>query len=244
MDESPPVELAPKSSPLDRVQAVLEILIVSGVLSSLLAAVPFSLRKAGPALLQDARLISAFILLEAGITLVFLTALLRVHGETFSDLGLNRKRWVANAAIGLAFLPLFFLTNTLVSELFRRFLPQFYLDRNPLIDMVRSPRDLVLFLVSGLVAGGVKEELQRAFILTRFRQHLGGAWPGLVLWSAAFAAGHYLQGVQGVVVAGVLGLLFGILYLVRQSLVAPIVSHAAYDTVVLIGYWFFLRAAS
>jgi uncharacterized protein len=242
MDEAPPLEAAPKSAPLDRVQALLEILLVSGILSSLLAAVPFSIKKVGPALLQDARLVAAFILLEAGITLLILFALLKVHGETLSDLGLNASHWVAHAAAGLAILPLFFLTNAAVGELFRRFLPDFFLERNPLVDLVRTPRDLALFLASGLVAGGIKEELQRAFILTRFRQHLGGPWLGLVLWSAAFAAGHYLQGLQGVVVAGILGLLFGTLYLIRQNLVAPIVSHAAYDTIVLVGYWFFVRS--
>jgi uncharacterized protein len=241
MEESPPVEVAPRSSWLDRAQALLEILLVSGLVSSFFAALPFSLRKGGPALQHDARLIAAFILLEASITLVFMVALLKAHGEGFSDLGLNGRRWGANALIGLAILPAFFLTNALVSELFRRFLPGFYIDRNPLIDLIRTPRDLALFLLSGIAAGGIKEELQRAFILTRFRQHLGGAWLGLALWSVAFAAGHYLQGFQGVVIAGVLGLLFGILYLVRQSVVAPIVSHAAYDTIVLIGYWFFMR---
>jgi uncharacterized protein len=242
MEEAPPVEAAPRSAPIDRVQALIEVLLASGVLSSLLAAVPFSVRKIGANLLQDARLVSAFILLEAAITLLIVLALLKIHRETLSEMGLNRKRWAVNALAGLALLPVFFLTNAAVAELFRRFLPRFFMDRNPLVELIHTPRDLALFLTSAVVAGGIKEELQRAFILTRFRQHLGGAWLGLVLWSAAFAAGHYLQGFQGVIVAGVLGLLFGTLYLVSRSLVAPMVSHAAYDVVVLIGYWFFLRS--
>jgi membrane protease YdiL (CAAX protease family) len=89
-----------------------------------------------------------------------------------------------------------------------------------------------------LIAGGIKEELQRAFILTRFREHLGGAGLGLLLWSIGFGAGHYVQGIQGVVIATIYGLIFGIVYILSRSLIAPIIAHSAYDTVVLLAYWF------
>ena len=65
---------------------------------------------------------------------------------------------------------------------------------------------------------------------------------GLILWSFAFGAGHYLQGLQGAAAAGLFGLLFGIVYLARGSLVAPIVAHGSYDTAALLGYWFIKRA--
>ncbi len=242
MDESVPVLDPPRNRWLDKLQAVLEILLVSGLVSSFFAAIPFSFRRGQDALLHDARAITGFILLEACITLFFLFMLLRAHGETLADYGVRRPNLLPNVAVGLAVMPLLFLTNAVVTEFFRRFLPGYYMERNPLVDLIRTPVDFVLFLFSGLLAGGIKEELQRAFILCRFRQHLGGAWLGLVLWSLAFAAGHYLQGAQGVVVAGILGLIFGILYLTRNSVITPIVSHATYDSIVLVGYWFFLRS--
>jgi membrane protease YdiL (CAAX protease family) len=55
----------------------------------------------------------------------------------------------------------------------------------------------------------------------------------------AFGAGHYVQGIQGVFVATVYGFLFGFLYLISGSLIAPIVAHGAYDTLALLGYWLF-----
>jgi membrane protease YdiL (CAAX protease family) len=100
---------------------------------------------------------------------------------------------------------------------------------------------LVLLIISVLIAGGIKEELQRAFILIRFRDHLGGARLGLVLWSIAFGAGHYVQGFQGMVIAGLFGLVFGTIYLLRGNLIAPMVSHGLYDMVALLGYWFLRR---
>jgi membrane protease YdiL (CAAX protease family) len=242
MNESVPAFDPPKSNWLDKTQAFVEILLVSGLLSSFLAALPFASRMAGEPFPKDTRLLTGFIIVEACITLLLLTLLLKAHRETFRDLGLAGDRLAANVFIAIAVLPVLFVTNIAVSELFRRYLPGFFIEKNPLVELIRTPRDLWLFLLSAIFAGGIKEELQRAFVITRFRQHLGGAWLGLILWSFAFAAGHYLQGLQGVVIAGVLGIVFGVVYLVRRSVVAPMVSHAAYDVIVLTGYWFTLRA--
>jgi membrane protease YdiL (CAAX protease family) len=52
---------------------------------------------------------------------------------------------------------------------------------------------------------------------------------GLVLVSVAFGAGHILQGWDAAIVTGLLGAAWGVLYLLRRSAVAPIVSHAGYN---------------
>ena len=80
--------------------------------------------------------------------------------------------------------------TVVVAGTIRHYFPRFYTERNPLMEAIRTPSDLALFLVAAVLAGGIKEELQRAFILTRFRDHLGGAGLGLILWSSAFGAGH------------------------------------------------------
>ena len=236
--ESEPLPDRPIVAWMDRLQALLEVLLLSGLVSSFFAALPFTAIHGGPLLsVADARTISAFILLEASIALLLMLLVLRMHGESFRDLGLRRDRWKSHVAFGLALVPILFLANALIAAGFRIFLPKYFLERNPLIDMIRTRRDLVFFLCSALYAGGFKEELQRAFILTRFRGHLGGVRVGLVIWSLAFGAGHYVQGLQGIVVASVYGMLFGILYIARGSLIAPMVAHALYDVLALLGYW-------
>lgn len=229
---------------MDRLQALLEVLLLSGLVSSFFATLPFTAIH-GRSLLNmaDAGTISAFILLEASITLLLMLLVLRMHGERLQNIGLRSDNWRSHAAVGLALVPVLFLVNALIANVFRIFLPKYFLERNPLIDMVKTRRDLVLFLCSALYAGGFKEELQRAFILTRFGEHLGGVRIGLVIWSVAFGFGHYVQGVQGIVVASVYGMLFGILYIVRGSLIAPMVAHAVYDILALLGYWLFLASA-
>jgi membrane protease YdiL (CAAX protease family) len=224
---------------LDRLQALFEVLLMSGVFSSFVATVPLAIRAHGSdALLKSVRTVASFVLLEAGITFLLLALILRAHGETLADLGLRFDRWRGRLILGIAIVPGLFFLNGLVGSMFRIFLPRYFTGRNPLMEIVHSPQDLILFIISALIAGGVKEELQRAFILTRFRHHLGGAWLGLVLWSIAFGAGHYVQGVQGMVIAGLFGLGFGLVYLLTSNLIAPMVSHGLYDTLALLGYWF------
>jgi membrane protease YdiL (CAAX protease family) len=225
---------------MDRLQALLEVLLISGLVSSFFATLPFTAIHGGSLLgVADAGTISAFILLEASIALLLMLLVLRLHGERFQSIGLRSDQWKSHAAVGLALVPVLFLANALIANGFRIFLPKYFLERNPLIDMVKTRRDLLLFICSALYAGGFKEEIQRAFILTRFREHLGGVRIGLVIWSLAFGLGHYVQGLQGIVVASVYGILFGILYIARGSLIAPMVAHAVYDVMALLGYWMF-----
>jgi uncharacterized protein len=234
-----PAPATPEMTWVDRVQALFEVLLVAGLLSSLLASLPFALNPTTRAnLLVDIHVISAYILLEAGLTLGFLFLVLRANRERLRDYGLFGKQWRTNVFWGLSVVPLLLMLNFVVSVAFQHFFPRSYMESNPLMELIRTPRDLALFITMALIAGGIKEELQRAFILRRFQTHLGGAWLGLVLWSVFFGLGHYFQGTQAILAAGLFGLIFGLLYLARRNLVAPMVAHGVYDTLALLGYWF------
>jgi membrane protease YdiL (CAAX protease family) len=223
-----------------RFQALFEVLLLSGLLSSLLAALIVSLfhGKNAKFAAMEANTVCAFLLLEAGFTFILLTLILSAHRETIGGLGLRWDRWKSNLILGLALVPFLFLINALVALIFRLYLPKYYIEQNPLTQLIHTPQQLALFVFSALVAGGIKEEVQRAFILNRFARYLGGAGLGLVLWSLAFGLGHYLQGVQGISIAALYGFIFGIIYLRSGSLIAPIVAHGAYDTIALLAYWF------
>jgi membrane protease YdiL (CAAX protease family) len=171
-----------------------------------------------------------------------LAMVLKARRESIQDLGLQFDRWQYYVLGGLLLVPFLFLINALSSLVFKTFLPQYYMESNPLTESIHSPQQLYLFIFSALIAGGIKEEVQRAFILNRFRRCLGGAGVGLVVWSIAFGAGHYVQGVQGIFVATIYGFMFGVVYLASGNLIAPIVSHGAYDAIALLAYWFFLKS--
>ena len=54
---------------------------------------------------------------------------------------------------------------------------------------------------------------------------------GVAVTSAAFGAGHLLQGVDAALATGLLGAFWGVVYLRRRSALAPMVSHAGFDLV-------------
>jgi membrane protease YdiL (CAAX protease family) len=224
-----------------RLQAAAEIIMVSGIVSSFLASLVFAALFGRKRLIVAEMDIGFFVkyqMFESVIVFLILLILMKARGETLSGLGLHRRQWKNNVLMGIIAAPCLVIVSGIAGAAFQLFLPEYALEKNPLMEMIQSPWQLMLFIITGIAAGGIKEELQRAFILSRFRHHLGGAGVGLVVWSLAFGAGHYVQGLQGACVAAFLGFVFGALYLIRGNLILPISAHAAYNTLTLLIYWF------
>ena len=133
--------------------------------------------------------------------------------------------------IGFLLIPASIVLAAAVLLTVRRFAPALHdVEHNPLQDMLTSPRDAWWFALVVVVAGGVREEIQRAFLLHRFEVWLGGGTTGLIVTSLAFGAAHYgVQGIDAGIATGLLGAFWGLIYLWRRSSVAPIVSHAGFD---------------
>ena len=113
----------------------------------------------------------------------------------------------------------------------QRFLPTLHnVPDNPLEGMIGGGANMWVFLMLVIVAGGVREELQRAFLLHRFRDDLGVPWLGLIITSMAFGMGHTLQGLDAAIITGALGATWGVMYLTRGSALAPMVSHALFNS--------------
>lgn len=108
---------------------------------------------------------------------------------------------------------------------------------NPILAMIRTPSDLALFMVSGVIAGGVREEVQRAFIIRRAAVYFWSPWVGLLLWSVVFGLAHAPQGPAAIVITALLGLEFGIFYLWRGTLAVPVGVHSLFNVAVLVVYW-------
>nr|MBA3887314.1 CPBP family intramembrane metalloprotease [Acidobacteriota bacterium] len=114
--------------------------------------------------------------------------------------------------------------------------------RNPLEDLLSTRTDAFIFAVVVMVAGGVREEVQRGFILHRFGEYLGGMPVGLAVHSVLFGLGHLEQGYDAAIATAVLGLLWGLLFIARRSIVAPMVSHAGFNLLQLVKFLVGVRA--
>jgi len=134
--------------------------------------------------------------------------------------------------IGIGLVPVVFLAVVILLNLLRLLFPSLHnVPTNPLEALAGDTAEqAAMFGLLAIVAGGIREELQRAFLLHRFEQHLGGARVGVIVLSTAFGLGHYVQGWDAVVTTGALGAFWAVLYLDRRSSVAPVVSHAGFNS--------------
>jgi membrane protease YdiL (CAAX protease family) len=175
---------------------------------------------------------------EATLTLLLIRFLMALRGEVPGKIGWSTTNLIREIGIGLLTVPVLFAATFSVKVGFQVFFPHWATVHNPLLELIKTDWDLGLFLFASIYAGGLKEEVQRAFVLTRFRDSLGGVYVGLFLWSLFFGYGHAIQGIDNAVGAGILGLFFGLLFIWRRNLTAPIVAHILYDVLTLIIYRF------
>ena len=128
-------------------------------------------------------------------------------------------------------MPVIFVAVGVLLNALRLFLPWLHNVRtNPLEQLAGSPAQAAMFALVAIVAGGVREELQRAFMLHRFEQYLGGAAVGVIVTSIGFGFLHGVQGRDAMITTGALGAFWAGVYLRRRSSIAPIVSHAGFNS--------------
>jgi membrane protease YdiL (CAAX protease family) len=235
-----PAERPTIPSGADRFRAALEVLFCSGFPSQL--AIAYLMAAAGyQPYLADGRLSSTYVftlsLADAVVVLGLVFLFLRLDGEAPKATFLGRRPAGPEVRLGILLVPVLFLVVAGMLGVLHRVGPWLHnVTSNPLEALLESPRDAWVFGVVAIVSGGVREEVQRAFVLRRFERYLGGASVGLALFSVAFAAGHLVQGRDVAVTTGILGVLWGLLYLVRGSVVAPVVSHAGFNVAELFRY--------
>ena len=118
------------------------------------------------------------------------------------------------ALLGLLTVPVVFIGVGILLNTIRLFAPSLHnVANNPLEQLAATPGQAAAFSLVAIVAGGVREELQRAFMLHRFEQYLGGATLGVWVLSIAFGLGHVMQGWDAVVTTAALGAFWAWMYL-------------------------------
>ena len=225
----------------DRAMAASEILLCSSIPTQL--AIGALLRLAGVTSTNAAGQLSftfvvALSLLDTAALIVMMVILMHAHGESaratwigVSAADGSARRALRDAALGLATVPLVFVGVGILLNALRLFIPSLHnVPTNPLEELASTPGQAAVFSLVAILAGGLREELQRAFILRRFEQYLGGATVGIWVISVAFGLGHLMQGWDAVVTTAALGAFWAWMYVRRRSSVGPIVSHAGFNS--------------
>lgn len=217
--------------------ALTEVLLCSGVPTQLVIGQLLALGGYAPFAegRPQAGPLATLAMLDSVLLIGLIVVLLRAHGESVVELLVGRRSVLRESLLGLLLVPALFVGVGLVVLTLRALLPWTHnVPVNPFEELMRSPGDAALFTMVVIVAGGLREEIQRAFLLRRFEVYLGGPVVGLIVVSVGFGIGHVVQGWDAAIVTGLLGYAWGVLYLRRRSAVAAIVSHAGYNTLQIV----------
>jgi uncharacterized protein len=241
--DSKPGPVLPNSSDAgQRVVALIEVVLCSDFVTQIAVGGALAALRIAPYVKGTTRLsvpyVVALSLGDAALLIGLMLIILRAHGQSPREVFLGRRSVIVETMIGL---PLTFVVLGIVAVVMLsvlRFAPSLHtVAENPLQSMLRTPRDAWLFALVVVVAGGVREEMQRAFLMTRFERWLGGARLGVVIISVGFGAGHLTQGVDATIATGLLGAFWAVIYLWRRSCVAPMVSHTAFDLLQILQFF-------
>jgi membrane protease YdiL (CAAX protease family) len=230
----------PRPTFTHRIVALLEVLICSDYPTQLAVGTTF-IFFGYPPFANRGELSLAFVVGVSTADTILLIALvlafLYAHGERPRDVFIGTRPVVGEAALGIPLTLAALVIAGAVLLAVRHFAPLLHsVEHNPLQRLLQSPRDAWLFALVVVIAGGVREEIQRAFQLHRFATWLGGGGIGVVVTSVAFGGGHLLQGADAALATGLLGAFWGVIYLRRRSAVAPMVSHAGFNLIQIVQF--------
>lgn len=151
------------------------------------------------------------------------------NGESVDLIGWTFKNVRKDVAIGIVlFIPLLIGAGLLETALRS---VGFSAPLTPLPSFLSSKGvgESLLAFILVLVVAFTEETIFRGYLILRFKAIIGSPVAAAVLSSAIFSLGHGYEGSAGAITVGVMGLVLAIVYLWRQSLVAPIIMHLLQD---------------
>ena len=241
-EPTPPVLEIPQieRAPLTRWRAAAEVLICSGFPTQLVIVAALAALGVRPG--ADGELSPAFVFSLSAADTVLLLGLVFLFLARSEDsprqVFLGIRAGFSEVTVGALLVPVVFMMVIATQVAIRVLAPSMHnVEVSPFTPFLSSPWLLAGFVLLVLVAGGVREELQRAFLLHRFEQRLGGGKLGLAITSAAFGFGHTVQGWDAAIITAMLGAFWGAVYLSRRSVVATVTNHALFNLAqIVLGY--------
>ncbi len=153
------------------------------------------------------------------------------NGETVHQIGWTFQNIWREISLGMGlYIPFFFATGLLENALRVAGLsgPS---TTSPSFLVPKVAAEFLLAIVLVAVVALAEETIFRGYLIVRWKAITGNPVAAALLSAAIFSLGHGYEGSAGVVTVGAMGLVFALIYLWRQSLVAPIVMHFLQDLI-------------
>jgi membrane protease YdiL (CAAX protease family) len=176
------------------------------------------------------RLVAASVILRdvalVGLVLFFVWR----NGEALSHIGWRLRGWRKEAGIGVLLFPALFAGAGLLEAGLKRIGLSVPL-KPPSFLVYHRPADVFLALALVVVVAISEETIFRGYLILRLGEATRSVSQAIILSAIVFSLGHGYEGTAGVVTVGMMGAVFGWIYVWRRSLVAPIVLHFLQDFV-------------
>ena len=155
----------------------------------------------------------------------------RTNYLTLNDLGLRPGNAYRTLVVSGILVAIIVLLVGAQKKLKKKASPQ---QLNNALDRVRrmlpkTPTERAVWIVVSLTAGICEEVLYRGWLLSLFAATLRSVWLGLLISSVIFGFAHTYQLRNGILGTGVLGAIFGLLFVFSGSLIPGQVLHAVID---------------
>ena len=154
--------------------------------------------------------------------------------EPVSRLGLKSKDLDRNLLLGFALYVPFLFVIGLVTQLLTALGLSQPSEPGPSYFQVGGHWELALAVALVIVVAVSEELIFRGYLIRRLQTATGSVAAAVLLSAVVFAIGHGYEGSLGVVTVGIMGLIFSLIYLWRQSLVVPIVLHFLQDLIAIV----------
>jgi len=177
------------------------------------------------------------IIINKVVLFAILAVLLRLEEHGWEGVGVTRRDWPRHVGIGIGIgLAMFFVLNIGLTAVLEPVFPRPTQHGPTILSFFAQWNNLLIWLPIGIFGGGVVEELERIFVLTRFERWLGrpGLILGVVLTSVMFGVGHLYQGVAVALSTAVSGVVFSLVFLRRRSALEVMTAHAFSDVIAMI----------
>ncbi len=157
---------------------------------------------------------------------------MKKSGGGFTELGLGKKDITgSNLLSGIIFFVGAFALMIIIKSSIAR---SGYLPEKDFAYVLPVTLDEKLFWVMLSVSAALFEEICfRGFIISRLKILSGNYLIGALAGSLAFSLGHLYQGIAGVILTFIYGMLFAGLFIARKSVFPCIVAHFLQDVIIL-----------
>jgi uncharacterized protein len=189
----------------------------------------------------------AYIILSEWTFVIALLWIMHRHDLSISDLGENMGNVNLTIIATIVLLSVFMVMVYFnVRQLRQMNLDKLEVELRPLKKFIPNNRtESIVFILIAFTAGICEELLYRGWLQNLLAYGTGSVWIGLVLAAVIFGLGHAYQGKMGIVQTGIIGLIFGVVFIFTKSLVASQILHVIVDAVngIVGGYAFSLLKA-